>query len=125
MKVNELTGEQLDYWVARALGYAVERANIGTGWTVVAPGMGARVTGLPLSNPMHWAPSQDWAQGGPIIERERINVIRLGGAWAAAAGDYVPAFDNDPMPGTGQTALIAAMRACVASRFCDELRNNH
>lgn len=57
--------------------------------------------------------STDWAHGGPIIERERISVMR-GGAyeenfWLAGKG-YSTEYSHGPTP------LIAAMRCFVASK---------
>ena len=66
--------------------------------------------------------STDWAQGGPIIERERIAVVyepsmvyddscRWKALWAM--GDEAHEF--------GPTPLIAAMRCYVASKLGDEV----
>jgi hypothetical protein len=58
--------------------------------------------------------STDWSQGGPIIEREKIAVDFDHDCWNAApykAGFYV----------TGETALIAAMRAFVYSKLGGEI----
>lgn len=72
-----------------------------------------------------YAPSRRWHDGGPIIERERITVLaqvvvhsgvalnRVDETWEAERGD------GSRMP--GQTPLIAAMRAYVASKFGDEV----
>ena len=62
--------------------------------------------------------STDWAQGGPIIEREGINLRALSGAlweaetWSAEGGQYLL---------DGPTPLIAAMRCYVASVLGDEV----
>ena len=71
-------------------------------------------------------PSTDWSQGGPIIERERINFTRqlstspCPGMWLAYTCDEVDdtrwGFD-----GMGSTHLIAAMRCYVASKLGDEI----
>ena len=60
-------------------------------------------------------PSTNWAQGGPIIERERILIQPeiCSNAWNAIS-----------MQGTedyGPTPLIAAMRCYVASKLGDEI----
>ena len=72
-----------------------------------------------------WNPSTDWAQGGPIIEREGIAVDcerssgRVSG-WVAC--NEVAADDNwDANVHYGPTPLIAAMRAYVASKLGDEV----
>jgi len=59
------------------------------------------------------SPSTDWAVGGPIIERAGINLLELGGAWVARAS-------TDGI-WSGETPLIAAMRAYVASVLGDEV----
>jgi hypothetical protein len=96
MKVAELQGAMLDYWVARAEG----------------------VTG---KIDMMYMPSTDWATGGPIIDREKIEFgRRVDDMWGAWIGDL--AFDEQSDPtGTGPTHLIAAMRAFVASKLGEEV----
>lgn len=57
----------------------------------------------------------DWAQGGPIIEREGISVIfHYNGAWTASNS-------NGKVCEEGVTSLIAAMRCFVASKLGDEV----
>lgn len=61
-------------------------------------------------------PSTDWAQGGPIIEREHIGTYHFvlpEDGWAASVFD-------DPIY-VGPTPLIAAMRCYVASKLGDEV----
>ena len=64
-----------------------------------------------------YTPSTDWAQGGPIIEREGIAVQP---EWVATL-----AYENDDDAKTqyseaeGPTPLIAAMRCYVAARLGD------
>jgi len=60
------------------------------------------------SAPAYFQPSTDWAQGGKIIERERIELEHDGFEWWArikADEDY-----------NGATPLVAAMRCYVASK---------
>jgi len=64
----------------------------------------------------HFSPSTDWAQGGAIIERERITVRHYNDAlWDASIGrlDYVA---------DGTTPLVAAMRCYVASKLGEEVK---
>lgn len=61
--------------------------------------------------------SDDWAQGGPIIEREKISLVQdnILKVWRA----------HDPKQqfvGRGSTPLIAAMRCYVASKLGDEVK---
>lgn len=95
-KVSELTGEELDYWVAKAEGMDAH---------IVVDG--------------GFRPSRRWHDGGPIIEREQIS-LKKGGAghpWAASkTSDRAFVFY-----GYGDTPLIAAMRAYVASKYDQEV----
>ena len=58
MRVSELKDELLDYWVAKA--NDVEEVHVIDSHCVI--------------NHQRWEPSVDWSQGGPIIEREGINL---------------------------------------------------
>ena len=93
MKVSNLLGAKLDFFVAKANGDFPS----------------------PLDHKRYYILdySSDWSQGGPIIEREGIKL--KGGMfekWSATlkAPNYKYGME-------GPTALIAAMRAFVASRF--------
>lgn len=114
MKTSELTGALLDYWVARAEGLEVRLYRLGEPtsrcWTI-QDGRTGHV----------FAPSTSWAQGGPIIERERIQWRDEGGTWCAGFGE---GDDDDWLHyGEGETQLVAAMRAYVASKFGDEVQD--
>lgn len=64
-----------------------------------------------------YSPSTDWAQGGPIIEREGIEIVPDGNnAWDAA----IRGGDGDDIA-HGPTPLIAAMRCYVASEMGDSV----
>ena len=64
-----------------------------------------------------YTPSTNWAQGGPIIEREWVDLHCVNDSlWEAEC----------PAPGglamqNGPTPLIAAMRCYVASKLGDEV----
>lgn len=93
MKTSELTGAILDWAVAKC-------------------------EGVVYDNPAWASYSTDWAQSGPIIEREAINVSQgspvHGLEWMAcdAGSTHVQ---------HGPTYLIAAMRCYVASNLGDEV----
>ena len=58
--------------------------------------------------------STDWSEGGPIIERERIDVYGFDGEqWGAE--------DNLRARQYGDTPLVAAMRCYVASKLGEEI----
>jgi hypothetical protein len=98
MKTAELTGAALDWAVAIAEGnffWDDDRL--------------CHVT----EHGQDFEPSTDWAQGGPIIEREGIALYLYGDAeWNAHAGRK---------ESIGPTPLIAAMRCYVASKLGDEV----
>lgn len=88
-KTNELTGAALDWAVAMTENWA-----------------GADFEIKPYST--------DWSQGGPIIERENLELVPLcPGTWRAISmgRDWY----------NGRTPLEAAMRCYVASKLGDEV----
>ncbi|WP_321820827.1 MULTISPECIES: phage protein NinX family protein [unclassified Burkholderia] len=107
MKVSEMSGDLLDYWVARAEGMDHETA---------------------LFAVSAHAYSTEWVYGGPIIERERFvidgHTLRRGGFSARHVTEKVSAKRNVRYVshyGFGPTVLIAAMRAFVAAKFGKEV----
>lgn len=146
IKVNELTGVALDWAVAKAekkLGIVIEQK---PGW--------------PLRIRIQWpeepeksnlfSPTHNWSQGGPIIEREKITLIRCDDeyakdakgyttntripVWAAEHGgqhsaqsfyegeSYDPQYEiSEADCMYGPTPLIAAMRCYVASKLGQEI----
>jgi hypothetical protein len=60
----------------------------------------------------------DWALGGPIIDRERLSLLLISktGGWAARTEAYPPIYVQ------GKTPLVAAMRCYVASKLGDEVQ---
>jgi hypothetical protein len=101
VKTSEAEGEVLNYLVAKCEGYFdIDMASVHEGVTDV------------FYFP-RWQPSTDWAQGGPIIERERICLIDQGGDYWQALWGWKEAFAPTP--------LIAAMRCYVASKLGDEV----
>jgi hypothetical protein len=112
MKVSELTGAKLDYWVGKANDIAdlnivngrCFHGNCNKEWVKL------------------YSPSTDWSQGGPIIEREKIMLNPIDpGVWGAGveverlAGESFMVYEN------GSTPLEAAMRCYVASKFGEEV----
>lgn len=90
VKTSELSGVQLDWLVARCEGIHL------------------------IADFAQYKPSTDWAQGGPIIEREKIN-LEWRGEWRARLWA-----DSDEVF-VGPTSLVAAMRCYVASKLGDEV----
>jgi hypothetical protein len=100
VRASDLLALDLDRWVARAEGKAADGA---------------------------FRPSTDWATGGPIIEREGIQVAPMpakGSTWCAVAVGRLPVRASGGTGGgwiEGPTPLAAAMRAYVLARFGHDL----
>ena len=118
MKTSELTGALLDYWIAKAEGknhlcFAYE----------IHGHMGS------------YSPSSNWEDGGPILQHESISVEVIcydnetdKNAINWEAKFEPPIRENDEVAphwvvAEGRTALVAAMRAYVASKFGDEVED--
>lgn len=99
MKTSELTGAALDWAVAKCEGRPHSYAVVD-------------VKGEPPLTAVVFTPSTDWAQGGPIIEEQGIDLYQSG-SWAAEMGGVHRQ--------EGPTPLIAAMRCYVASKLGDEI----
>ena len=108
IKTSELTGAALDWAVAKC-----EGKKVGYEFTLFSPVV---IVGL---DP--YEPSEDWAQGGPIIEREGISTVQEGDAadWVASVYDHKA--DDWHLHTLGETPLIAAMRCYVAYKLGDEV----
>ena len=96
MKTSEQTGVALDWAVAKCEG-AINGDDLDIGFILEGG----------------YSPSTVWAQGGPIIEREIVNLTDDGEKWLAEGHDVIC---------TGSTPLIAAMRCYVASKLGDEVK---
>ena len=97
IKTNEASGVVLDWMVAKCEGIQDSE--------FVRTHMDA------------WSYSTDWAQGGPIIEREKIGSLHEArGVWSASTK-----WEDPAKVFYGKTKLIAAMRCYVASKLGDEV----
>lgn len=132
VKVSDLTGAALDYAVAVCEGFEYE-------WQAASKACCSKANY-----------SIDWSQGGPIIEREGITIVRCDDdyetdkkgyctnkripVWAASIGQkslqYSSFYQDDSNPQyeipdseckCGPTPLIAAMRCYVASEMGEEI----
>ena len=108
MKTSELIGKPLNWAVAKCVNptYGMVRTHQDNkdSWHVTLHGE----TG-------NYAPSTNWAQGGPILERERIQFRSEQNIQYRA---FIGLYGADA---TGPTHLIAAMRCYVASKLGDEV----
>ena len=114
VKTNELTGAALDWAVAKCEGEEVRlvKGQLETLWTDNG-----------------YKPSTDWAQGGPIIEREKVCVEYMAGAGDGGLDVWVAEVLHEDRKyggvmssaGQGPTPLIATMRCYAASKLGDEV----
>ena len=101
MKTSELKGTALDWAVAECEGYNLEQ------------------TWLPAQYALEdFSPSTNWAQAGPIIEREKITLLRWRDGWQAWIWFEHTRVVHDAY---GPTPLIAAMRCYVTSKLGNEV----
>jgi hypothetical protein len=103
MRTSELTGHALNWAVAKLEGI--------TDWDSVDL--------VFRDDEFCWyEPSSNWAQGGPIIEREHIGLWSEGYDWEAkiqtGAGEWLVEWDEE-------SPLVAAMRCYVASKLGEEV----
>ena len=115
MKTNELTGAALDWAVAKCESYPVSMSK--TGYLIFCDPLiqcGPRGT--------QYSPSTNWAQGGPIIDREKINLIYRPDI-NCMTGEVSPRWIASVVThgAEGPTPLIAAMRCLVASKLGDDV----
>ena len=110
VKVSELQGAALDWAVAKCEGY---KPQIERGMVWCRPFHGSFA---------HYCPTTDWAQGGPIIEREKVCVAWLSKQDLGMEPEhYCVAHIDGIYCYYGSTPLIAAMRCYVASKLGDEV----
>ena len=110
IKVSEATPLQLDWMVAKCAGFS----------------------GMDATHPLleHFHPSTDWAQGGPIIEREKIATWTPMAVFKQDDGPWVAGIPAKDEYGDdieieqefyGPTPLIAAMRCHVTNKLGEEV----
>jgi hypothetical protein len=108
MKTSELTGAQLDWAVAKCEGINLHHAIQPHGYLEI------------LFNEANggdvFTPSNDWAQGGPLIDRENITWDGQAATLCRHVKGKYPKWSE-----YGPTPLIAAMRCYVASKLGDTI----
>lgn len=131
IKTKDLTGAALDWAVATALGYTRSMLHVvDAGRRVGKPapwGFWDEVDG-DTSRDGTFHPSTNWAQGGALIEREDIDIIRCNDLYFPKGNEkgeyyepYIKAVHPSGAYAYGQTPLIAAMRCFCANRLGDEI----
>jgi hypothetical protein len=113
MKTSELKGAALDWAVAKCV-----YPDLVWGSSIGVHHASHQIVIPHLPEPKcYWNPSTDWAQGGPIIEREKIGSLHEArGVWSASTK-----WDDPDRVFYGKTKLIAAMRCFLASKLGDDI----
>ena len=115
MKTSELTGAALDWAVSRCEGHESRCS-----WMLEKEGYAAwqayeMAWGNPLPNY-----STNWAQGGPIIDREEISIVKVGRSIDDAMAPHPEcwcAHKDGLYSRYSETPLVSAMRCYVASKL--------
>lgn len=119
MKVSELSGAELDYWVARAQGWTKEKYPSLDGgeddcwcWD-----------GAPRITVFGYCPHDNWMQCGPLIEKYKISLgYSSSFGWIAEIWQkqkIMRGFDH--IEQCGESPAIAICRAVVASAYGEEV----
>ncbi len=120
IKTSELTGAALDWAVAKCEGVKGAHIYKGLQWPV-PPHPDYVAVGLDMcGNQDVLAYSTNWAQGGPIIEREFISIDQKERSICACI-DAPDGHELNDIWANGPTPLVAAMRCYVASKLGDEV----
>lgn len=123
VKTSELIGDALDYAVAKCEGATDFDYDGMACWFLLR----GKVYVL-SSGTMAYSPSTNWAQGGPIIERESIDTFTekksYHDSWLASVARYQNAkkLVGWRIHQYGPAPLIAAMRCYVASKLGDAVQ---
>ena len=116
IKTKDLTGAALDWMVAKADENLYPKGDVrlldGKVFTI-EPGNYEQSDRWQL-----YDPSTNWAQGGPIIGRERISIRQWTNVPLVHA--YMPQ-DNAPWLSDGTSPLVAAMRCYCSFKLGDEV----
>jgi hypothetical protein len=112
MKTSELTGAALDWAVAICEGWKTVHVN----GVLMLRHYHPEKAHTPHCYVEDFGYSTNWAQGGPIIEREKI---RLDTTWNFEDGYWSARMDTVGGWWLGDTPLVAAMRCYVASQLGD------
>lgn len=123
IKTSELTGIRLD-WAVAAIEYGADQ--YGKTWGEHAH---SKQITVPERKDYIYSPSTNWAQGGPIIDRENLSLerpVRMRGCAVIGFHDWRASHPKNyggliRYHGDGPTALIAAMRCFVMSKLGDEV----
>lgn len=114
MRVSELTGAMLDYWVARAEGVPAADLELGANGTLCVLNLRVATNILPAVRVLDY--STNWALTGPVQVVHGISCIKDYNGWWSQDEDITLYFHKDK-------PLITICRAVVRAAFGDEVED--
>jgi hypothetical protein len=114
-KTSELTGAALDWAVLEASGNPSKLEWRKAEYGGLQVRMTVKLLGIIIKDWSAYGPSEIWSQGGPIIERENIELERREDWTAKMCFQPVTRHEDGPTP------LIAAMRCYCCSKLGEEV----
>lgn len=127
IQAADLAGNALHWAVARAAGREDPIYRFMDAEEAASEGRpGFYISGPDKTGP--FTPAENWTQGGPIIERENISVMKCWNSGRPSPNPYdaakaqIPFLGEEPNYGRwyyGPTLLVAAMRSYVAAKLGD------
>ena len=117
MKTQDLIGAQLDWAVAKCEGHSNLRVGVFSGDLIMDPPR-VEYGAISLSSLDY---STDWAQGGPILERELLAPEPMLDTNCSLIQWRCQNWKGDGADYYGPTPLIAAMRVYVMAKFGREI----
>ena len=113
IKTSKLTDAALDWAVCEATGLLAAYPRVRKDFALQWPSTGNQ----------HLHPATDWAQGGPILTRERISrTIDHSGLWIAYWTDgYTEGDEGRKWMQCDRSELVAGLRCYVASKLGNEV----
>ena len=123
MKVSELIGPALDWAVAHCEGFDLSGCSVSKVCSAADPNYAFYKSSWDKGGNYQYMPSTNWYQGGPLIEKNEMSLIRYRVSSGPVFWEALVGFDGEPGNAVqrGPTMLIAAMRCLVASKFGDEI----
>ena len=115
IKTSELTGITLDWAVAKCEGKVAQ--GVYGEPELTESGLHLHYCDVLLSHP--YSPSTDWAEGGTLIQRERMEVIPCMDDITWEAHRFISEYEL--FTAYGSTPLIAAMRCFCCIKLGDEV----
>ena len=107
MNIASTSGADLDYWVAIARG-------LEPSIQVIAGERICFAKPLPTGTMAQFRPSSRWRDGGPVMQGQKFELKwSETGHWHCSAGGQ----DRPAVQATGESLLVAAMRAYVMAYF--------